>query len=154
MNDMTGHNRPPPETIEDVVLAARQARDLRDLATKGIKNAEQPWLKKAEEASKPFRIEHEEHAKHYANLSTKVARWQEQMRDTNPFADPKDVSRVIIDGEVAATSRETETFEIVDPKAVPHEFCSPSEAKIKAELAMGREVPGVKRVKKYSVMIR
>jgi hypothetical protein len=150
---LIGHNNPPAE-IAEIVREAQQARDLRDAAKEAEDKAKAPWLHRAAEAAAPHRKEWEQHNGHYTNLSSQVGKWQAKQRTANPFADPKEVSRIIIDGEVAATIRTTESFEIIKADMVPREFCEPSDAKIKAALALGKEVPGVAKAQKHSVVIR
>lgn len=148
-----GHNH-PEDPIMDVVREAQQARDLRDKAKIAEERAKAPWLQRAEDAGRDHHREWEGHHSRYGSLCVQIGKWQEKQRQANPFADAREQSRVIIDGEVAATVRGTEVIEIVKPDMVPREFCSPDEAKIKAELRMGREVPGVIKRTRYSVMVR
>ncbi len=153
MSDI-GHNN-PPETIEEIVRAAQQTKDLMEMAKDRADKAAAPWNIKAQEASAPHRAEQQRLDDLYRNRVAQIARWQEKQRRANPFADAKEVARVIIDGEVAVTSRETQGFEIIKADMVPRDLCKPDDAKIKAKLALSEdEVPGVRRTVKYGTVVR
>lgn len=151
-----GHNKPPEETIEEVVRTAQQTRDLAQRTKAAIVAIEAPFLEQAKAASSRLRGELTHLDGAYDGLVSKVARWQEARRKEQPFADPKEMSRVIIDGEVEATARANHGVEIFKPDMVPRELCKPDDAKIKAVLAADpkAEIPGVRRTTKYSTIIR
>lgn len=149
-----GDNNPPEETIAELVLLARQARDTMDKLEDQAEKAEAPFLKLGQEASAEYWADHAHHDMLYRATVARIAKWQERQRVANPFADPKEVSRVIIDGEVAATTRKIDSFEVFKPELVPRELCKPDEAKIKAALSKGEDVPGVAPKTKFSTIVR
>jgi hypothetical protein len=89
-------------------------------------------------------------------LKREVGDWQKKQQKDNPFADPKDVSRVLVDGKIRATIQETAAFDIVAPAEVPREYCSPDRNKIGAAVAgahaIGKAavIPGVKAYTKQT----
>lgn len=149
-----GDNNPPEPTIVDIVLQARQAKDDIEIIKADVDRLEAPFRVQMAAASADLRAELATAKEQLASLTAKIKVWQEKQRRANPFADGKEVSRVIIDGEVAATTRATESFEIIKEEMVPRELCSPNDTKIKAALALGKEVPGVRKHVVYSTVVR
>lgn len=92
-------------------------------------------------------------------LKSKIGEYEREQRllrlaQANATPDTRAIVSAPVDMPAGITVKTVQKWDIVDPDAVPREYCSPDRAKIQAALSAGAVVPGVQFSEAEIVRVR